>query len=178
MTSIPIDVVRAFVAVVEARGFTRAAEALGRSQPTVSLQVKRLEELIEAPLFEKATRFELTAVGSVCFDHGRRLVRLHDEMLEEVARRKAPDSRLRLGLPGELAERLAGRLEALAAEAGGAALEVVTGDADSLALAFRENRLDLAFFLAAEADGDAVARWRAPLGWFAGPGYRAPRPPG
>ena len=94
--SIPIDVVRAFVAVVEARGFTRAAEDLGRSQPTISLQVKRLEELIEAPLFEKVARFELTAVGSVCFDYGRRLLRLHDEMLDEAqrpqgARRPAPD---------------------------------------------------------------------------------------
>ena len=49
MRSIPVDVLRAFVAVVEARGFTRAAEELGRSQPTVSLQVKRLEELAEAP---------------------------------------------------------------------------------------------------------------------------------
>ena len=34
MRSIPIDVIRAFVAVVESRGFTRAAEDLGRSQPT------------------------------------------------------------------------------------------------------------------------------------------------
>ncbi|MBV9287876.1 MAG: LysR family transcriptional regulator [Hyphomicrobiales bacterium] len=70
MRSIPIDVLRAFVAVVETRGFTRAAEDLGRSQPTISLQVKRLEELMEAPLFEKAQRFELTGVGSVCFDYG------------------------------------------------------------------------------------------------------------
>ncbi len=103
MRAIPIDVVRAFVAVVEARGFTRAAEDLGRSQPTISLQVKRLEELVEAPLFENAARFELTAVGSVCFDYGRRLLKLHDEMLEQAARRKAPDATLRVGMPGEFA---------------------------------------------------------------------------
>ena len=99
MHAIPIDVIRAFVAVVEARGFTRAAEDLGRSQPTISLQVKRLEELVEAPLFEKAARFELTAVGSVCFDYGRRLLKLHDEMLIEAARRKAPHATLRIGMP-------------------------------------------------------------------------------
>ena len=50
MRGIPIDILRAFVAVVEARGFTRAAEELGRTQPTISLQVKRLEELVEAPV--------------------------------------------------------------------------------------------------------------------------------
>ena len=46
MRGIPIEILRAFVAVVEARGFTRAAEELGRTQPTISLQVKRLEELV------------------------------------------------------------------------------------------------------------------------------------
>jgi DNA-binding transcriptional LysR family regulator len=178
MTSIPIDVIRAFVAVVEARGFTRAAEELGRSQPTVSLQVKRLEELIEAPLFEKGARFELTAVGSVCFDYGRRLVRLHDEMLAEAARRKAPDARLRVGMPGEIAGRLAPRLDRLRREAAAAAgLEIVTGDAESLSLAFRENNLDIAFLLGAETAEAAVARWRAPLGWFARGGERAQKPP-
>ena len=63
MRGIPIDILRAFVAVVEARGFTRAAEELGRTQPTISLQVKRLEELVEAPLFKKGGRFELSARG-------------------------------------------------------------------------------------------------------------------
>ena len=60
MRGIPIDILRAFVAVVEARGFTRAAEELGRTQPTISLQVKRLEELVEAPLFKKGGHFELS----------------------------------------------------------------------------------------------------------------------
>ena len=63
MRGIPIDILRAFVAVVEARGFTRAAEELGRTQPTISLQVKRLEELVEAPLFKKGGRFELSPMG-------------------------------------------------------------------------------------------------------------------
>ena len=129
MRSIPVDVLRAFVAVVEARGFTRAAEQLGRSQPTISLQVKRLEELIEAPLFEKNARFELTAVGSVCFDYGKRLLRLHDDMLDEASRRMAPDARLRVGMPSDFAARLTPRLGRLRAEAAaGAGFEVITAD--------------------------------------------------
>src|SRR5271165_6687586 len=105
MRSIPVDVLRAFVAVVEARGFTRAAEELGRSQPTISLQVKRLEELAEAPLFKKVARFELTPVGAVCFEYGKRIIRLHDEMLDEASRRKAPGARLRVGMSSEFASR-------------------------------------------------------------------------
>ena len=172
--SIPIDVIRAFVAVVEARGFTRAAEDLGRSQPTISLQVKRLEELIETPLFEKVARFELTAVGSVCFDYGRRLLKLHDEMLDEAQRRKAPDARLRIGAPGELAARLMTCLDYEADAENG--FEFVTGESETLALAFRDNSLDVAFLVGAEAEKEAIARWRAPLAWFRRGGERTPKP--
>jgi len=139
MRSIPIDVLRAFVAVVEARGFTRAAEELGRSQPTISLQVKRLEELVEAPLFEKAARFELTAVGAVCFDYGKRLLLLHDGMLDEASRRKAPDAMLRVGVASEFAGRLAPRLGQLRPSGTvGTGFEVVTDASESLASAFRK----------------------------------------
>ena len=175
MRSIPIDVIRAFVAVVESRGFTRAAEDLGRSQPTISLQVKRLEELVEAPLFEKVARFELTGVGSVCFDYGRRLLKLHDEMLDEAARRKTPEARLRIGMPGELASRLTPALDRLLDAA--AAFEVVTGEFDTLAQAFREYGLDVAFLVGAEAEPQACGRWGAALAWFArGPGERLSKP--
>jgi len=176
MRSIPIDVIRAFVAVVDARGFTRAAEELGRSQPTISLQVKRLEELVEAPLFEKALRFELTPVGTVCFDYGRRLLRLHDEMLDEAQRRKAPDVRLRIGMPGEFAARLTPELDRLRSEAAAAGgFDVVTGESGALALAFRDNGLDLALLLGAEAEATAAMRWRAPLAWFVRAGERPPK---
>ena len=168
MRSIPIDVIRAFVAVVEARGFTRAAEELGRSQPTISLQVKRLEELVEAPMFDKGARFELTAVGSVCFDYGKRLLKLHDEMLCEAQRRKAPDSRLRIGMPGDFAARLTPRLDRLLSGADETVgFEVVTGESEALAQAFRQNGLDVAFLVGAEAEAQAAVRWVAGLAWFA-----------
>jgi DNA-binding transcriptional LysR family regulator len=167
MRSIPIDVLRAFVAVVEARGFTRAAEDLGRSQPTISLQVKRLEELVEAPLFEKAARFELTAVGAVCFDYGKRLLRLHDGMLDEASRQKAPDAMLRVGVASEFAGRLAPRLGQLRPDAGvGSGFEVITDTSEALASAFRQSALDIAFLVGGEIEAPVAGRWRAPLRWF------------
>ncbi len=173
MRSIPIDVLRAFVAVVEARGFTRAAEELGRSQPTISLQVKRLEELVEAPLFEKkAARFELTGVGGVCFDYGKRLLRLHDEMLDEAMRRGTPHPTLRVGIPGEFAAILTRRLDQLRVDAQvAAAFDVITDASPALAADFERNALDIALVVGA-SDGDPhrIAQWRAPLGWFGGDG--------
>jgi DNA-binding transcriptional LysR family regulator len=179
MRSIPIDVLRAFVAVVEARGFTRAAGELGRSQPTVSLQVKRLEELVEAPLFDKAARFGLTEVGSVCFDYGKRLLRLHDEMLDEVLRRRTPDGMLRVGVASEFAARLAPRLNHLRMGAEvGAGFELVADASGSVAAAFRQNAFDIAFVVAAEPEAQCAGRWSAPLRWFgeAPRGARHPLP--
>ena len=166
MRSIPIDVLRAFVAVVEARGFTRAAEELGRSQPTISLQVKRLEELMEAPLFEKAQRFELTGVGAVCFDYGKRLLRLHDDMLDEAARRKAPAKTLRVGMAGEFAARLAPGLAGLAKAAKSGGVQALAEDSERIASAYRQNALDVAFFIGEEAEEACAGRWRARLRWF------------
>jgi DNA-binding transcriptional LysR family regulator len=173
MRSIPIDVLRAFVAVVEARGFTRAAEELGRSQPTISLQVKRLEELVEAPLFERATRFELTGIGAVCFDYGKRLLRLHDDMLDEASRCKTPEAMLRVGLASEVAARLAPHLGDLRREAKiGTGLEVLTDTSASLIAAFGKKALDIALVVGAETEEQSAANWRAPVRWFGG---RIPR---
>ena len=164
MTSIPVEVLRAFVAVVEARGFTRAGEALGRTQPTISLQVKRLEELIEAPLFEQAARFELTPIGGVCFDYGKRLLRLHDDMLDEAARRKSPGASIRVGLPSGLTGPLAQHIGCLDDHTANAGFEIVTGASAELATAFRQSAVDVALVIA--DDASASARWRAPLAWF------------
>ena len=47
MTNIPTALLRSFVTVIELGGFTQAAEWLGRSQPAISLQLKRLEGMLE-----------------------------------------------------------------------------------------------------------------------------------
>jgi DNA-binding transcriptional LysR family regulator len=168
MRGIPIDILRAFVAVVEARGFTRAAEELGRTQPTISLQVKRLEELVEAPLFKAGRHFELSGVGEVCFDYGKRLIRLHDDMLDEVGGRNSPSGVLRIGIPSEFASVLAPRLAQLRADAETrAAFEVTVESSQALSAAFRLNALDVAFIIGAgESEPYRIEQWRGQLSWF------------
>jgi DNA-binding transcriptional LysR family regulator len=167
MRGIPIDILRAFVAVVEARGFTRAAEELGRTQPTISLQVKRLEELVEAPLFKKGGRFELSPVGEVCFDYGKRLLRLHDDMLDELGRNN-PNDVMRIGMPDEFASILAPRLNELRADAQVATtFEVIVDSSQALSVAFRQNALDVAFIVGTgESEPSRIEQWRGQLRWF------------
>jgi DNA-binding transcriptional LysR family regulator len=167
MRGIPIDILRAFVAVVESKGFTRAAEELGRTQPTISLQVKRLEELLEAPVFKKGGRFELSGVGEVCFDYGKRLLRLHDDMLDELGRSN-PNDAMRVGMPSEFAPILAPRLDELRADVQvPTTFEVTVDSSQALSTAFRQNALDVAFVVGTgESEPHRIEQWRGQLRWF------------
>ncbi len=49
--NLPVDVLRSFVAVVDGGSMLRASERVFLSQPAISLQMKRLEELLQVPLF-------------------------------------------------------------------------------------------------------------------------------
>ncbi len=66
------DLLRSFVAVADLENFTRAADALGRTQSAISMQMKRLEELVGDPLFERGPR-------------GIALTRLLRRLLERLA---------------------------------------------------------------------------------------------
>jgi DNA-binding transcriptional LysR family regulator len=140
---------------------------LGRTQPTISLQVKRLEELVEAPLFKKGGRFELSPVGEVCFDYGKRLLRLHDDMLDELGRND-PNVAIRIGMPSEFAPILAPRLNELRAHAQVATtFEVIVDSSQALSAAFRQNALDVAFIVGTgESEPSRIEQWRGQLRWF------------
>ena len=56
LTNLPTDLLRTFIAVVELGGHSRAGAHLGRSQPAISLQIRRLEELVRAPLLSQEGR--------------------------------------------------------------------------------------------------------------------------
>lgn len=69
-----------FLAVIEERGFSRAAARLRRTQPAVSHTIRRLEEEIGEPLFERTSREgTLTASGELLREYAQRLIRLRGE---------------------------------------------------------------------------------------------------
>ena len=92
------DLLQAFVAVAEHRSFTRAASALNRTQSAVSMQVKRLEERLQAELFHRSkTNVDLSAAGEGLIGYARRILTLNEEAVGRV-RAHALDGRVRLGV--------------------------------------------------------------------------------
>src|SRR5512134_87278 len=87
MINIPTDLLRTLLAVIDLRSFTRAAQSLGVTQPAVSAQIKRLQMLLGADLFDKsAPGVTLTAKGEVIVNYARRMLALNDQMLDATAR--------------------------------------------------------------------------------------------
>ncbi|MGS3450564.1 LysR family transcriptional regulator [Klebsiella electrica] len=76
---------RYFVAVAEARNFTRAARELGISQPPLSQQIQRLEREIGTPLLRRLTRgIELTEAGESFYEDACQILALSDAALEKT----------------------------------------------------------------------------------------------
>jgi len=79
---IELDLLRAFLAVVETRNFTRAAERLGQAQSAVSGKVQRLEQRLGCRLFQRTKRVvALTPDGVAFVRDANRMIRLNDEIL-------------------------------------------------------------------------------------------------
>jgi DNA-binding transcriptional LysR family regulator len=99
------DQLRTFVAIVDSGSFTRAADVVHKTQSAVSMQIKRLEERIGRPLFERDGRqARLTEDGERVLDYARRIVRLNLECVTSFTDADLK-GRVRLGVPDDYAER-------------------------------------------------------------------------
>src|ERR671924_2041573 len=75
----------AFCAVVERRSFSQAAEALGVTQPAVSLQVRAIEQRLGRQLLDRSgRRVEPTEAGTTLYRAAQRLLQLERQLLEEL----------------------------------------------------------------------------------------------
>jgi DNA-binding transcriptional LysR family regulator len=76
----------AFVAVVREGGFSKAAKAVYRTQPAVSQIIRRLEDEVGQPLFDRSSRRGvLTDAGRVLLEHAERLINFKEQALVALA---------------------------------------------------------------------------------------------
>ena len=102
---IDIDQLRTFIAIAETGSFTKAADIVHKTQSAVSMQMKRLEERLDKPIFARDGRAsKLTEDGERLLDYARRIVKLN---LEALAAFSGPEltGSVRLGVPDDYADR-------------------------------------------------------------------------
>jgi len=97
-----LDQLRSFVAVAEARSFTRAAALVHLSQPAISRQIARLEKELGAKLFERyGRRVECTADGKLLLPLARAIVARSDEAVRLIREHAGMvSSKVRVGSTG------------------------------------------------------------------------------
>ncbi|SDG16649.1 transcriptional regulator, LysR family [Limimonas halophila] len=94
-----LTLLSAFVTIVETGSFGGAAERLNRGQSAVSMQMRRLEERVEARLLQRnAHTVALTPDGQRLFPYAKRIVEMSEEA-REVMSGPALAGELRMGIP-------------------------------------------------------------------------------
>src|SRR4051812_6579376 len=100
-----VDQLRTFIAIAETGSFTRAADMVFKTQSAVSMQMKRLEERVGKPIFERDGRSSrLTDDGEKLLDYARRIVKLNLDAIGAFDDRELT-GRVRLGVPDDYADR-------------------------------------------------------------------------
>ncbi|MDF1717526.1 MAG: LysR family transcriptional regulator [Antarcticimicrobium sp.] len=102
MRNLDITTLRSFVAVADTGGVTRAAGFLHLTQSAVSMQLKRLEELLGLQLLDRSGRsIALTAAGEQLLGYARRMVALNDEVIGRLTD-QAFEGEVNLGVPHDI----------------------------------------------------------------------------
>jgi DNA-binding transcriptional LysR family regulator len=97
-----LNLLRAFVAVADAGGVTRAAGFLNLTQSAVSMQIKRLEESLGLNLLERSGRgVSLTASGEQLLGYARRMLEVNDDCLARLTH-QAFEGEITLGVPSDI----------------------------------------------------------------------------
>lgn len=101
-----LEVLRTFVAIAETGSFTSAANAVFRTPSAVSMQIKKLEDILGRSVFARDARsVTLTTDGEMLLGYARRLLAINREV---VAKFIVPDivGVVRLGSPDDYGERV------------------------------------------------------------------------
>lgn len=169
---------KSFIAIAETGSFSQAADAVGRTQSAVSLQIKKLEEGLNCSLFDRSSRqVALTEQGEIFLGYARRIVELQ---WEAYSRLNEPDVKgeINLGTPEDFATHyLPDILSTFAKHHPQVQLNVKCDLTLNLINSFRKNEFDM---ILVKRDPERVKGgtkvWREPLIWAAADHYQIKSP--
>ncbi|MCC5854587.1 MAG: LysR family transcriptional regulator [Idiomarina sp.] len=169
MKHFSLDALRAFITVIDQQSYTQAAERLNRSQPAISLQLKRLEEQVGSPLVQRqGSKLKLTPAGHELYQGALQLLATHDQLMARF--HTSPISgQVRLGIPSEFATALLPRiLGQFAGSYPQITLEVTSALSRELRLGASRGMFDVILTVAEQAPDNAIHVKEDALVWVAG----------
>jgi len=168
MTTLDIATVQAFLLVAELQSFTRAAEALGTTQASVSMKLQRLEAVVGKRLVERSPRaVRLTADGAGFVDSARALMEAHDRALSG---QQPPRQQLSLGISDHAAgTELVPLLAKLHAVSPQLSLAVTIGFSRNLLEIYDQGELDAVIVRQEGGRRGGEKLTEDEFGWFASP---------
>lgn len=161
------DLLRTFLAIADSGSFTEAARRVFRTQSAVSMQMKRLEEVLGRPLFGRNGRsVQLTPDGELLLGHARRILRAHQQALAAF-----DDSELQgnvvIGSPDDYASAfLPGVLVRFAETHPRVHVELVCIPTIDLLPRLEDGSVDLALITMDHGDNSGLVLHREPLVWL------------
>ncbi len=166
MRNLDITTLRSFVAVADHGGVTRAAGFLHLTQSAVSMQLKRLEELLGLELLDRSGRtIALTASGEQLLAYARRMIALNDEVIGRLTD-QAFEGEVVLGVPHDVVHPFIPRvLKRFNASFPRVSVNLVTSNTRHLKEEFARGAFDLIVTTESGAGEGAETLHHMPLRW-------------
>jgi DNA-binding transcriptional LysR family regulator len=166
--NLPTELLRSFAAIVDSGSMLRATEKVFLTQSALSLQMKRLEETVQTPLFHRdGRRLSLTPAGGTLLAFAREILAANDRAVSSL-NGDVLAGPARVGLVQDFAETLlSGVLSRFAQLNPEAQLQVRVGGTLELLDLLRSDRLDVVLGMGSE--DDIAALRTAPMQWLGDP---------
>jgi DNA-binding transcriptional LysR family regulator len=170
--SLDADLLKSFVAVAETHSFTKAALQLHHTQSTVSLQIKKLEEMAGALLLQRTTRsLSLTPVGEKFLVYAKQILKLQHEALSVSAGATRVEV-VNLGLPEDYAPLIVPvLLRELAKQDPQLRLHITCATSELLLEQLAQGDLDLVLTIRADQPSDGHALCEEQIVWATSPAF-------
>lgn len=165
---------RSFIAVADAGGVTRASGFLNLTQSAVSMQIKRLEDMLGVELLDRSGRqIALTAAGELLLGYARRMLSLNDEVMERLTR-DPHEGEIILGVPHDIVYPVIPQvLQHFARSYPRMKVTLVSSFTRVLKEQFSRGECDIILTTEAERDPGAETLAELPLVWVGAPGGTA-----
>jgi DNA-binding transcriptional LysR family regulator len=174
-----LDLLRSFVAVVDAGSFAAGGTRLGRTQSAVTQQIQRLELQAGLQLFQKEGRQKLlTDPGRQLLRYAREMLALNDEAVHTLADSGLRGS-LRIGSPHDVADTLLpGLLGRIARSSPHLRLEINVGRSPFLMESLQRGELDMTISTREDPTLEGILLHRSPTVWLSALQFKpSPREP-